>query len=267
MKMLYLRKGKPLLVSNYVNLELDWYQGDTQTNYAQTNKPDWNYYDSEGKLKYKFNSLGYRTKEFNNLHMDPYMLVFGCSYTEGVGLYEEEIWCKHLADYLQLDYRNLAKAGTGPDIINFNTQLFKRSGFVKPKLVVVQWPQINRKSFGFHCEEGIRLEDRNVNKEETSESMAMRDTDWYMNRYIQETGEQVIQSMKDLFSVDNLWSALGVPVFHWTWEGDFTTDYGTKKIFKVVNTHKDLARDLQHDGPKIHYDAFEQFKDKVKCLI
>ena len=43
--MLYLRKGKPLLVSNYVNLELDWYQGDTQTNYAQTNKPDWNYYD------------------------------------------------------------------------------------------------------------------------------------------------------------------------------------------------------------------------------
>ena len=84
--MLFLRKGKPLLVSDNVSLELDWYQGDTQTNYAQTNKPDWNYYDSEGKLKYKFNSLGYRTKELNNLHMDPYMLVIGCSYTEGVGL-------------------------------------------------------------------------------------------------------------------------------------------------------------------------------------
>ena len=168
MKMLFLRKGKPLLVSDNVSLELDWYQGDTQTNYAQTNKPDWNYFDSAGKLKYKFNSLGYRTKEFNNLHMDPYMLVFGCSYTEGVGLFEEEIWCNHLAGYLKLDLRNLAKAGTGPDIINFNTQLFKRSGFVKPKLVIIQWPQINRKSFGFHCEEGIRLEDRNVNKEETA---------------------------------------------------------------------------------------------------
>mgnify|MGYP003322559072 FL=1 len=108
--MLYLRKGKPLLVSNYVNLELDWYQGDTQTNYAQTNKPDWNYYDSEGKLKYKFNSLGYRTKEFNNLHMDPYMLVFGCSYTEGVGLYEEEIWCKHCLLYTSPSPRDRQKS-------------------------------------------------------------------------------------------------------------------------------------------------------------
>tara|TARA_B100001027_G_scaffold66601_1_gene45373 strand:- start:26240 stop:27049 length:810 start_codon:yes stop_codon:yes gene_type:complete len=269
MKMLYLRKDKPLLVSNYVGKELDWYQGDDITNYKQRNNPKWNYYDSKGKLKYKFNSLGYRTKEFNNLHMDPYMLVFGCSYTEGVGLYDKEIWCSHLAEYLGLDLRNLAKAGTGPDIINFNTQLFKRSGFVKPKLVVIQWPQINRKSFGFKDEhgQGIRLEDRNVNKEETTNSMGMRDTEWYLNRYVQETGELVVQSMKDLFSVDNLWSALGVPVFHWTWEGDFTTDYGTRKIFKVVNTHKDSARDMQHDGPKIHYDAFEQFKDKVKCLI
>ena len=260
--MLYLRKNKPLLVSNYVGKELDWYQGDDETNYNTANKPDWNYYDTKGKLKYKFNTLGYRTKELNNLHMDPYMLVFGCSYTEGVGLYENEIWCSHLAEYLNLDLRNLAKAGTGPDIINFNTQLFKRSGFVKPKLVVIQWPQINRKSFGFQDEhgQGIRLEDRNVNKEETKNTMGMRDTEWYLNRYVQETGELVIQSMKDLFSVDNLWSALGIPVFHWTWEGDFTTDYGTKKIFRVVNSHKDLARDLQHDGPLIHQDAFEQIK-------
>lgn len=267
--MLYLRKNKPLLVSNYVGKELDWYQGDDETNYNTANKPDWNYYDTKGKLKYKFNTLGYRTKELNNLHMDPYMLVFGCSYTEGVGLYENEIWCSHLAEYLNLDLRNLAKAGTGPDIINFNTQLFKRSGFVKPKLVVIQWPQINRKSFGFQDEhgQGIRLEDRNVNKEETKNTMGMRDTEWYLNRYVQETGELVIQSMKDLFSVDNLWSALGIPVFHWTWEGDFTTDYGTKKIFRVVNSHKDLARDLQHDGPLIHQDAFEQIKNKVKCLI
>jgi len=267
--MLYLRKNKPLLVSNYIGKELDWYQGDDETNYNTANKPDWNYFDTKGKLKYKFNTLGYRTKELNNLHMDPYMLVFGCSYTEGVGLYEEEIWCSHLAEYLNLDLRNLAKAGTGPDIINFNTQLFKRSGFVKPKLVVIQWPQINRKSFGFQDEheQGIRLEDRNVNKEETKNTMGMRDTEWYLNRYVQETGELVIQSMKDLFSVDNLWSALGIPVFHWTWEGDFTTDYGTKKIFRVVNSHKDLARDLQHDGPLIHQDAFEQIKDKVKCLI
>mgnify|MGYP007000104145 len=69
---------------------------------------------------------------------------------------------------------------------------------------------INRKSFGFQDEhgQGIRLEDRNVNKEETKNTMGMRDTEWYLNRYVQETGELVIQSMKDLFSVDNLWSAL-----------------------------------------------------------
>ena len=37
--MLYLRKNKPLLVSNYVGKELDWYQGDDETNYNTANKP------------------------------------------------------------------------------------------------------------------------------------------------------------------------------------------------------------------------------------
>ena len=57
---------------------------------------------------YKFNECGYRTKNIDDLDKD-FALVFGCSYTEGVGLYQKDIWCEKLCKELEIAIFNLAK--------------------------------------------------------------------------------------------------------------------------------------------------------------
>ena len=104
--------------------------GDSKEYYDKHNKPKWKYYNTEDKLFYKFNKLGYRTTELDALS-EKFVLVFGCSYTEGVGMFEETLWC-NIPEKYNFNVINLAKAGTGPDIINFNTQLLVKNNFIKP---------------------------------------------------------------------------------------------------------------------------------------
>ena len=181
---------------------LNWYCGDDLENYNKHNKKGWDYYDSADRLKYKFNSQGYRTKELTDVK-DDYMLAFGCSYTEGVGLYQEEIWCEKIAKLYDLDVINLAKAGTGPDIVALNNQLFVKNKFKLPKCVVIQWPNSTRKSFAYHerqwLKNTLRLEDRNVNWEIDPEVAPdvhqTLDTEWYFNRWIDEKGQRNFENL------------------------------------------------------------------------
>ena len=94
----------------------------------------WKYYNTEDKLFYKFNKR-YRTTELDALP-EKFVLVFGCSYTEGVGMFEETLWCNILQKN-NFNVINLAKQDQS-DIINFNTQPGKNN-FIKPA-VIVQWP-------------------------------------------------------------------------------------------------------------------------------
>jgi len=94
-------KTKPLLYfSEVAGKSFNWYCGDDFENFVASNKPDWRYFKTAASLEYKFNSLGYRTKELDNL--GDYILVFGCSYTEGVGLFDDEIWCNVLGKDLDI---------------------------------------------------------------------------------------------------------------------------------------------------------------------
>jgi hypothetical protein len=256
-------KTKPLLYFNEVaGKTLQWYCGDDSENYTDHNKSSWKYFNTRDKLFYEFNSLGYRTRELDTL--DDYILVLGCSYTEGVGLYENEIWCNVLGKQLGIDILNLAKAGTGPDIVNFNTQLFVKNKFVKPRAVINQWPQATRKSFGYLESNSLRLEDRNVNNWIPGTNY---DSDWYFNRWIAEDGQLEYENSLHINSVTNLWNALGVPVFNWTFGGDFMTKYSKEMVSVLKLDNTDKARDNAHDGPLIHKEVVEKIRDKVECMI
>jgi len=261
-------KSEPLLYfPGKAGKTLQWYNGDDLENYNASNKPDWNYFGSKDKLFYEFNSLGYRTRELDTL--DDYILVFGCSYTEGTGLFENEIWCNVLGNELGIDILNLAKAGTGPDVVNLNTQLFVKNKFVKPRAVINQWPQSTRKSFAYIEREGLfkkqlRLEDRNVNNWVAGENA---DSDWYFNRWLMEDGQLEYENSLHINSVTNLWNALGVPVFNWTFGGDFMTKYNKEMVSVLKLENTDRARDNAHDGPLIHKEVVEKIRDKVECMI
>lgn len=272
---MHYKKDKPLLYfPNLAGKTTQWYCGDIKENYTNQNKPDWHYYNTQDTLYYKFNNLGYRTKELDTL--DDYILVFGCSYTEGVGLFEDEIWCNLLGNELGIGILNLAKAGTGPDIINLNTQLFVKNKFPKPRAVINQWPQPTRKSFAYIEREGffkkqLRLEDRNIQwtniLDEPADTYEMMDSQWYYKRWSIEEGQLEYENSLHINSVTNLWNALGVPVFNWTFSGDFETTYNKKLVSVITNKANDRARDNAHDGPLIHKEVVDQLLPKIKKII
>lgn len=248
-----------------------WYCGDEKKTYLKQNKPNWHYYNTQDTLHYEFNNLGYRTRELDTL--GDYILVFGCSYTEGVGLFENEIWCNTLGKKLGIDVLNLAKSGTGPDIINLNTQLFVKNKLPKPRAVINQWPQLTRKSFAYIESEGVlRLEDRNVQwnniLDEPADKYEMMDSQWYFHRWIMEEGQLEYENSLHINSVTNLWNALGVPVFNWTFDGDFDTTRYNKEMIQVYKfSNSDRARDNAHDGPLIHKEVSNLiYNDMPKIL-
>jgi len=94
----------PLLIDlEHVNGDYEWYSTDDENAYRFNRKKmghTWRY--ATEKINYKFNSLGYRTKEISDLDKN-FMLAFGCSFTEGVGISEDDIWTRHVAEYCGLD--------------------------------------------------------------------------------------------------------------------------------------------------------------------
>jgi len=71
-------------------------------------------YDSDNSnlVDYKFNDYGYRASfDYKPLLDDKKIVCIGCSFTEGVGLLEEETWPYLLSQQLGLSYLNLGVAG------------------------------------------------------------------------------------------------------------------------------------------------------------
>jgi len=71
-------------------------------------------YDSDNSLlvDYKFNDYGYRASfDYEPLLNSEKIVCIGCSFTEGVGLDEEETWPYLLSKKIGLPFLNLGKAG------------------------------------------------------------------------------------------------------------------------------------------------------------
>lgn len=206
-------------------------------------------------IDYTFNSQGYRTKEIGELD-DNFVLVFGCSHTEGIGNFAKDIWCSQLLDSKGIDFLNLGKAGTGPDVQYFNTLQWIKNSFPRPRLVIYQWPQDFRRSFVYYNNSDLVFRHYNVHSKQEK-----RDTGWYHKRYCTELGEMTKDGYRDYYSANTLWQALQVPVLNWTWSGDFEKDFEDLHVIETVDTGR--ARDLMHDGADIH----NQIADKLSSLI
>jgi hypothetical protein len=82
------------------NKTMDFNISDDEKMYLKNKKElgkEWYYYDK--KIEYKYNSWGYRTKEFDDVNED-YILTFGCSFTEGIGLDYNDMWSTKLSKKL-----------------------------------------------------------------------------------------------------------------------------------------------------------------------
>ena len=277
--MLTLSKNYPILVDDEAKSQtLKFWSSDSKESYSKNFKSGWEYENSED-LVYEFNEWGYRTKNIDDLDKD-FALVFGCSYTEGIGLYQKDIWCEKLCKELDIDIFNLAKGGSSPCISYMNTTLYVKNLIrYKPKLVICQWPQAFRRTFS-HLQEksekvimadeyDLKMVGYNINTEASNMDMS-----WFKDRWLKEDGEMYKESFFNFYSTDILWKALDVPVYHWTWSGDFTNKYDKPfgfieddKIRVIKNKSNDKARDNGHDGKQIHSDVVDFLIDDIRKLL
>lgn len=113
---------------------------DTEENYDKNPSPHWAKYS----VNYKFNSYGFRSREFETNITSPVLLTFGCSHTVGVGIPVEDNWPEQLgAKYFpnHLVY-NAGLGGANSDTVA--RLAANMIPIIKPDLVAILWPNMHR---------------------------------------------------------------------------------------------------------------------------
>lgn len=232
------------------NYSMSFYSADSEKKFNQNLKTqpyDWKWRTID--INYTFNSLGHRTVELNDLTKD-FILTLGCSFTEGVGLSVTDTWPYKVSKAADIDYYNCAKGGSGMDIQYYNSIMWKANNLPIPKLVIVQWPQKQRKSFASNTDNGIEFNLINDHDNNTP------DGKWW-KRYISDTGEMHINNIAWYAGLNSIWESLGVPVLNTTYERIEELEFLGYNMLHIDTdiddpVHNDRARDLDHPGAQFH---------------
>lgn len=255
--MLKFKQNDILVDEKYANRTLEWYSSDDKKSFRKNGDNPYTF-----NIEYSFNSKGYRTKEISDVDKD-FILVMGCSYTEGVGLRYDHIWCDILCKKLGIDHLNLSKSSVGPDIIYLNSYQYIKNEFPIPKMVIFQWPQNARKFFAYKHMQDIVLKHYSISNLHENK----KDMNWYKNRYCKDLGEMTISNYLHYNVTNNFWRSINVPVFNWTWQGDFEPPIDAPGLYPVVNENSDKARDMQHDGPLVHQEVADKLEIEIKKVF
>jgi len=216
-------------LTEYANSNHLWLFGDDEELYQKNlQKPEVvNYVTAfEGKINYKLNSHGFRTKEINRDTTS--IVALGCSHTFGLGLPEEDTYIAKLASMLNTSYYNLGVPGGASDTA------FRIASYwlpiIKPKVVVMIVPHIARFEL---------LEAKGGTRMFVPNEMPPPGTHRDIHRFFITNDENlVLNRQKNL---------LGIEAIVNRYNGTFYC-YSEEIIGKECEN--DLARDWQHSGPK-----------------
>ena len=95
-------------------------------------------------IKFKHNTMGYRTHEFDFDNDDEYIIHIGCSNTYGLYLHESERASNLIEKNLDIKTYNLGQCGGSPNYIMMNIANLLYNASKRPKAVVIQWPKSMR---------------------------------------------------------------------------------------------------------------------------
>ena len=244
-------------------------------------------------VTYTYNNMGYRTINFNKLDSD-FVLCFGCSYTEGVGVTDSETWPAYLERAVKTQCINLGQGGTGMHFQLINATQWIKNKMPLPKAVVLQIPEVTRvpraevhyqryaQPFDAKHEEYSSIFVRG-----TSPSYAPGDiTDrnmydqWrdYRNAFPDEDIPDNYDKQQDITPwfmcsqlatvFQTMWNAVGVPVLQMTYDDDGDIIYNPYNVFRITGEFKkDYARDLCHEGPLTHQAVVDAIAPGVRDMF
>lgn len=94
-------------------------------------------------FSYKYNSHGFRSREFDVNHSKPVILGFGCSFTNGVGIPFEDTWLEQLGNkFTEYTPYNAGLGGASADTIA--RLACGMIPIIKPTIVAILWPSMYR---------------------------------------------------------------------------------------------------------------------------
>lgn len=221
-----------------------WEHGHSERQFQEDAKSmpnDW--FFNTADISYKINSLGHRSKELEDLDTSNYILVTGCSHTEGIGMPVELTYPHLLADKFNCDYYNLALGATGIDVVLHNLAIWFSAVEKKPKAVIIQWPDFTRLMTG------------------TASNLQPRGL-WHANddynKFVNLGIDLEFFEAKKVMTHHLVQAMIKVPVVYVGLEKVIPFDDNT-----IIMSVIDKARDLAHPGIKSHQLFAESIHDHL----
>lgn len=194
----------------------------------------------DSNIEYMFNSEGFRSVEFDT--NTPGFITLGCSMTNGIGLYFDQIWPEVLSKKLGMPAWNLGAHGTGLDTAYRLAEFYIQK--LKPTAVVLLAPENTRYELWAGARAPMHL------NHVAFGGVDGYLTDEFMKTWIAYDINPYYHGVKNIQSIGYICQHLGVDFYCYDVNQDFSAIQGTTM---------DLARDLQHNGPTCH----QVFADQV----
>ena len=187
-------------------------------------------------VEFDFNEYGYRTRSFSN-NLKNYILISGCSLTEGQGLHFNQTWANKLEQGCNIPVINLAKGGANAEFVGQSLTNWLNGDFSKPSLVIAQWPNPFR---AIHWGEG--------HARFTLNQMA----DNLYNLKVKQGQEHFYMTwINNIVNLKNKCAQLKIPILNLCFEGIDITE-PVSGILEQYNI--DLHLDLKQQNLTWHFD-------------
>jgi len=201
----------------------------------------WFYHDKT--ISYKYNQLGFRTKNIEDIDWKNSIVIFGCSNVAGVGIAFEDTVSVRLESILKIPVINLGVSGYGIDLACLNS-LCIHNHYPHPKAIVQIWSGAARYSELTGSIDCIKSWEPRLPKSKTY----CGSHDWEVRNDYYVEFDRTIWKEKTIY-----------------YEGTYF--YDTHKRYNVDFFDKiDLARDLIHPGVETQQMAAEMIANKLLIL-
>jgi len=213
----------------------------------KTQPIDWIYRNK--KIFYKHNSYGHRSVEPSELGNE-FFITAGCSMTYGQSLALEDTWPYRLSQKIKMPYYNLGLGAAGVDLTSLNLSLWFKNIKLKPKFIVILWPESHRMFFKDENNNLGPLGPWIIHRKEKMKkyyktSIGKKSFEDYQKLLMTDIFDHYSEILK--INIEETIKAMGIKVI----------------IANEFLIFKDLARDLHHHG----IDSHEYVSEKLfKCL-
>ena len=227
------------------NTNLKWYPADTKELFKINKRKNdlrlapW----LNKEIIYSINDYGFRTpQKFDNLQnkKNKRLVVFGCSFTFGIGINLEDTWGYLLSKELDYELFNLSVPGGSMDSMSRVALAWLDK--IKPDLVILQQPELSRREY--------------VN-ETYLVSAGVWNENWFKNvRIFWDDKDDELNYIKNKQILKSIYPNF----YEFIREIEDSTRFDMTTFENDTPTPQEWGRDLMHEGPKFHKELVKLLK-------